>query len=143
MSKFLGSLLTRSLYPKEIEDLGMDPAVQLYELRDDFAYRSDKLGLTIIVPAGLITNFASIPRVVQNILPNNHPFIEMPSVPHDFVYGLKGQLPDGTVLTREQADDMIREGMEVQGAPGWIRHSVYWTLRLFGQKAWDAARIDR
>lgn len=142
MSKFIGELITRSLGKDELVAHG-SPEVQLYELMETFSYQSDKLGYTIVCPKGLTTNFASIPRFVENILPNNHPFIEMPSVPHDFMYALKGQMPDGRMITREEADSVIREGMELQGAPGWMRQAVYQALRFGGGSAWKNAKIDR
>lgn len=130
MSAFIGQLITRSLYPAEIKATGQDPGVQLWELREEFAFYSDSLGQRITVPAGFITNLASIPKAVQNIIANDDPRIEMPSVIHDYCYTVQ-------TVSREQADKVIREGMELQGAGAFIRQSVYLALRAFGGAAWD------
>lgn len=131
MSHFIGQLKTRSLFPDEIKAADRDPDVQLWELLEEFAFYSDGLGRVITVPAGFVTDLASIPRLVQNILPNDHPTIEMPSVIHDHLYTTK-------TTTREQADGVLREGMELQGASGFVRNAVYRILRMFGGAHWNS-----
>lgn len=134
MSKFISQLFLRSFSPAEVK--AARSKVQLYELTQPFSYQSDKLGVTITVPAGYKTDFASIPRAAWEFLDPEDPIIAWPSVIHDYLYTCKGKLPDGTKYKREQADAVLREGMEACGAASLIRESVYQAVRAFGGSHW-------
>ncbi len=134
MSQFTSQLFLRSLSPDEIIKAGRH--VQLYEVTEDFSYESDKLNKTITVPAGLVTDFASIPRAAWDLLDPEDPIIAWPSVVHDYLYTCQGKLPDGFTYTREQADAVLREAMEVSGAGHFIRESVYEAVEQFGGGHW-------
>jgi hypothetical protein len=134
MSQFTGQLFLRSFSVAEIKAAGRD--VQLYEVTQDFPYESDKFGRTIVVPAGLVTDFASIPRGVWELLDPEDPIIAWPSVIHDYLYTCHGTLPDGTTYTREMADAVLREGMEACGASSLMRESVYQAVEDFGGSHW-------
>ena len=135
MSQFTSQLFLRSLSVTEIKAAGRQ--VQLYEVTQDFSYVSDKLGKTITVPAGLITDFASIPRVAWDLLDPEDPIIAWPSVVHDYLYSCTGTLPDGSTYTREQADAVLREAMEVCGAGSLVREAVYEAVEKFGGSHWQ------
>jgi hypothetical protein len=134
MSKFTSQLFLRSFSAAEVKAAGSK--VQLYEITQPFSYVSDKLGVTITVPAGLVTDFASIPRAAWEFLDPEDPIIAWPSVIHDYLYTCKGTLPDGTKYTRTQADAVLREGMEACGAGSLIRQSVYQAVKAFGGSHW-------
>ena len=134
MSKFTSQLFLRSYSAAEIAAKG--GSKQLYAVTRAFAYVSDKLGRTITVPRGFETDFASIPRAAWNILDPEDPIIAWPSVIHDFLYSRKGTLPDGFSYTREQADAVLREAMEVCGASSIIRNAVYQAVEKFGGSHW-------
>jgi len=136
MSQFIGQLLLRSLSIQELDRAG-SPSKQLYQLVEDFGYESSKLGFNITAPAGLITDFASIPRPVWSILDPEDPIIAWGSVIHDVLYKQQGLMPGGRVVTREQADSVLREAMELQGAGNFLRSAVYWGLRAGGSHAWN------
>ena len=124
----------RSFSPAEIIAAGRH--VQLYEVTQDFAYESDKMGKTITVTAGLVTDFGSIPRPAWDLLDPEDPIVGWPSVVHDYLYTCKGTLPDGSTYTREQADSVLREAMEVCGAGHFIREAVYEAVQTFGGGHW-------
>lgn len=90
------------------------------------------------VPAGFLSNGASIPRLVYAVLDDTHPDILFPAYPHDFLYAVRGHLPDGRVLTRHECDDVIRELMLAIGAPRWKADAVKAALYVGGWKAWNA-----
>lgn len=136
MSRFTGQLYLRSLSIDEVRFL--KSAVQLYQVTGLFAYESDKLGRTVTVPVGLVTDFASIPRAAWDIISPADPIIEWPSVVHDYLYSRKGVLEDGFTYTREQADAVLREAMEVQGAHSIIRNLVYDAVQLGGGTHWNS-----
>ena len=134
MSQFTSQLFLRSFSPAEIIKEGEH--VQLYEVTQPFSYDSDSLGKTVTVPSGLVTDFASIPRVAWDLIDPEDPIIAWPSVVHDYLYKCKGTLPDGTNYTRKQADIVLREAMEVSGAGFFIRESVYEVVDTFGGSHW-------
>ena len=139
-------MFLRSFSPAEIIAAGRH--VQLYEVTKNFSYVSDKLGRTITVPgrptpkkSGYVTDFAHIPRALRGIcLDPEDPIIAWPSVIHDYLYTCQGTLPDGFTYTREQADAVLREAMEVCGAGHFIRESVYEAVENFGSSHWGRGR---
>lgn len=128
MSRFIGVLLLRSLSIEEVRKAGS--SVQLYEVMQEISYESDRLKRTITVPAGLITDFASIPRPAWRVISPTDPIIEWPSVVHDWLYTAQ-------IVPRASADAVLREAMELQGAGSFVRNGVYQILRLFGGSHWD------
>jgi hypothetical protein len=74
-------------------------------------------GKTIVhVPAGFITDFASIPRVLWSFIPPTG-FYGKAAVIHDFLY-INGNI-NGMVIPQKYADDVLNEGMVVL-ASAWI-----------------------
>ena len=139
MSAFIGDLIIRALRVDELRQQD-NPDKQLYQLVSELGYQSDKMGITITVPAGMLTDFASIPRPVWDFLDPEDPEILYPSVVHDYLYTLKGTFPDGSTFTREQADSVLREAMELQGASSLVRETVYQAVRAAGGQFWDAPK---
>ena len=135
MRNFPDKLILRALAPDEIQALGGSAA--LYEVRESFSFDSALLG-QISVPVGLITDFASIPRAALWYMKDDDPGILFPSVVHDFLYSMQGVLPvTGKTYTREQADGVLREAMEVCGARGDQIAAVYRAVRWFGGFHWN------
>jgi len=134
MSRFTSKLYLRSYSAAEISAGGGEK--QLYAITRPFSYVSDKLGKTITVPRGYVTDFASIPRAAWAALDPEDPIIAWPSVIHDYLYSCKGTLPDGTTYIREQADAVLREAMEFCGASLFKRETVYEAVRAGGGDHW-------
>ena len=75
------------------------------------------------VPAGFVTDFASVPRV---------PLVYMlagdtaraAAVVHDYLYT--------GIVDREVADDVFLEAMAASGVPAWRRYPMYWAVRACG-----------
>lgn len=105
---------------------------QKYALIQPLTYLSALRG-TITVPASFVTDFASIPRAAWSILDPEDPVILFPSVVHDYLY-FAGE----TAGTREQADGVLREAMEICGASAWQREAVFRAVRWFGASHWCA-----
>lgn len=136
MIRFPQRLLLDTLAPDH-------PAVQetekaQYQLTGDFVYWSAKYG-QIVVPTGLITDFASIPKILWNIIDPDDPRICFPSVVHDYLYSRKGDLGLGSRMTfnRQQADEVLQEGMQVCGAGKALALSVYYAVRIGGSSHWS------
>ncbi len=131
MSAFLTRLRVEVLPPSEA--IGR----QVYLLTEDFIYDSNILG-RIVVPAGFKTDFASIPRIAWRYLDPEDPAILYISVVHDYLYSVLGRLIDGRVFTREQADLILPEGMEISGARIDQRTVAFRMVRWFGSGHWNA-----
>jgi hypothetical protein len=98
---------------------------QLYRLLSEFRYQSDVAGL-IVVPAGFVTDLASIPQAVLSLFGE---IAQEPAVPHDFVYSTG-------IVPRALGDAMLREACLLTGVPGWKAGLIYWGVRLFGGSHW-------
>lgn len=102
---------------------------------------------TIVVPAGFVTDLASIPRLVWTFYPPDGPWVKAPVV-HDFLYdtqgdGLWGRQADGvsraSPYSREEADGILLEGM-IDRRIGWLERTVIWiAVRLGGHGGWRRA----
>lgn len=88
-----------------------------YELIDPFTYRH-ALG-EIDVPAGFVTDFASIPRALWVVLPPTGGYGKA-AVVHDAIYRTPS-LP----FTRGQADGIFRDAMADLGV-GWFTRQTMW-----------------
>jgi uncharacterized protein DUF1353 len=119
-------------------------------LIDEYRCVSDTLGL-IVIRAGSISDFNSVPRILTNILPRED--YGEAAWPHDFLYE-QGML-NGTPITRAQADMVHREFViwagvrtcapdgtvsRVGDTPAWKVWAMYRGLRLGGWKPWDEYR---
>jgi hypothetical protein len=91
----------------------------------------------ISVPVGFVTDFASVPTFIKSLIDSSDPDVLFASVIHDFIYARKGKLPNGKVLTRLQADSVLREAMEVCGAPKLKSNIVFDAVRSGGLRAWS------
>jgi hypothetical protein len=100
-------------------------------------------GETITVPAGFVTDLASIPRLVSGLLPPDGPWAKG-AVIHDFLYATAGTGVFGgkrwitrpANYSRKEADDVFAEAMKVLGVPAWRRSVIHAAVRLGGQKGW-------
>lgn len=96
-------------------------------------------GETITVPAGAMTDLASIPRFAAPLLPPDGPWAKA-AVVHDHLYRTRGTcFWDGfngrtraKPYTRAESDKILREAMEVLGVPAWKRAVIYAAVRLGG-----------
>ena len=112
--------------------------VRLFQLTEPFSGIID--GVDFKIPAGFVTDLASVPRVFESVVPNDDPQILRPAILHDWFYQSQG-IPEGTAfwLTRAQADEVLREGMRVCGASCAKRWAVWAAVRVGGVWAWRNA----
>lgn len=99
-----------------------------YKLLSDLNWRSPRGREHIRVPAGFVTDFASIPRGFRWLL-TGHGGTRKPAVIHDYLYRLN-------VTTRKEADLMFKLTMRETNIPGWKRELAYRAVRLGGWLAW-------
>ena len=106
----------------------------LWELTAPLAYESDLLGATVTVPAGYVTDFASVPRLPLAYLLAGDSAHEA-AVIHDWLYTVHAV--DGKPVTRRQADAVFGEAIDVSdpNAPGGL---MWLAVRLGGGGSWGA-----
>lgn len=102
------------------------------------------------IPVGFQTDFASIPRLLWNILPPDGLYGKA-AVVHDWLYKTRlirldcdicaaAKRVHSRLCDRYEADRVFLEGMEVLGV-GWLtRHVIYRGVRLGGWWAWQQHR---
>lgn len=104
------------------------------QLLEGFVYEVGELGSgeVIEVPAGFVTDFASVPWGFWNL--------EAPlgdaakaAVVHDYLYATKGL---GGRYSRARADDIFREAMKVLGVAMWKRNLLWAAVRAAGGGGW-------
>lgn len=79
----------------------------------------------VVVPAGTVTDLASVPRLLWVILPPHGRWAKA-AIIHDYLYA-------NGIGTKEFADKVFLEAMAVLGVPKTKRTLMYWAVRLFGR----------
>lgn len=98
----------------------------LWRVHEPFAfYLSDDNSDVIEVPAGFITDLATIPRIFWVLLPPDGKYAKA-AIIHDWMY-------DNALRTKKEADLIFLDGMAVLGVPKWKRTVMYLAVRLFGR----------
>lgn len=100
-------------------------------LVEPLVYFSALLGMVITVPAGFVTDYASVPRAPLTYWLFGGVGDEA-AVVHDFLYE-KGIVP------RELADEVYGEALEACGVPAWRRGPMVLAVRLFGAARYTPA----
>lgn len=98
----------------------------LWRVYENFEfYLSDDNSDVISVPAGFVTDLASVPRIFWTLLPPDGKYAKA-AIIHDYMY-------DNALRTKKEADLIFLDGMTVLGVPRWKRMIMYYAVRLFGQ----------
>lgn len=102
----------------------------------------------VSIPVGFITDFASIPRVLWNVLPPAGSYGRA-AVIHDWLYQHRTVVRVATarsmpvvvrLVDRAEADRVLNEGMGVLGVGRLTRWLVYSGVRIGGWKPWNGYR---
>lgn len=83
----------------------------------------------IEIPAGFMTDYASIPKIFRNIYEPSGP-ARFPAILHDYLYQRLGRGP--YFKNRKQSDDLFLEAMQLVGVDLIQRRTIYRMVRLFG-----------
>ena len=109
----------------QIKPYYSDEDGELWELTDAFHVMVECFPFT--VPAGFVTDGASIPRFLWRICGHPMSTKRLPAaVLHDWFYY------SVTDFTRAEADQAYRDGLITLGFPRWKANLEYYALRLFG-----------
>ena len=119
-----------------------------FVLNSTMAFYWPEIGRVIVIPAGTVTNFASVPFGFKNLFPVNCRH-RLPAVIHDYLYGMGGYISvelsvrgitTPVVYTRKQADKLFYEAMleeRVTRVKAWC---MYTAVRCFGFGFWEKIR---
>lgn len=97
---------------------------QFYRVNEPLVYRSDVASMIIKVPAGFVTDLASVPRLPFVYLLLNG-VADEPGVVHDYLYSV-GMFP------RALSDKVLYEACLVTGVPTWKASAIYAGVRVGG-----------
>jgi hypothetical protein len=112
----------RFLDPLVIEELDG----RNFRVVQEFDYHTDVDTLFVIhIPAGFLTDFASVPKILWNILPPNGQYGKA-AVVHDYCYRTPG------FCTKDEADSVFLEAMTALGVGWWTRMTMYKAVHFFG-----------
>lgn len=106
---------------KEIPSLDIHGASE-WKLEERLVYWSVIWPEEIIVPAGFVTDLASIPRIFRALIPQNGRH-RLAAIVHDYLVRLDG-------FDRRLADRIFLEAMTVLEVPRWKRTVMYWAVSI-------------
>jgi len=107
-----------------------------YMLFGDLTYNIGiRTGLTITVPRGFVTDFASIPRALHGYLGPTGRYSNA-AIVHDYLYWIQA-------CDRRQSDNLMAIAMREAGVRASEEWQIYHAVRIGGQSAWDRNRAER
>lgn len=127
MARILGDLVVKNI------------GAGLWEVVEDIEFHvgQENSEEVIIVKKGLITDFASMPFGVRNILPKDGAWTRG-SLFHDELYKYRGVLPvdcfrgPEKIYSQKDCDQIFDEINKITGVSWWQRFLIYNALRMFG-----------
>jgi hypothetical protein len=105
---------------------------EVWTVIQPLVYESDVAQRIFLVPAGFVTDLASVPRLPLAFLLTGDTAHEA-AVVHDFIYS-RAPVP------RDMADKVFKEAALVSGVPAWRANLMYAGIRLGGWMAWNDHR---
>ena len=97
-------------------------------LQRPLQYRILDTDISIVVPRGFVTDYASVPSIFWSLL-SPYGRYGSPAIVHDFLYWDQR-------CTRKEADDLFELAMQEQEVPAPTRAVIYSSVRAGGDNAW-------
>lgn len=105
-----------------------------WRLHDPLYYRAPD-GRDWLIPAGLKTDFGSVPAVVDWIIPAIQTIADPAYILHDYLYSEHRAGMD-RCRDRQDADNILYDALMVCGVARWRARLIYAGVRLGGWRAW-------
>ncbi|QXH79305.1 DUF1353 domain-containing protein [Pseudomonas sp. FJ2-5-13] len=105
------------------------PAHDFWILLKDKTYDIGSSGAQVIIPAGFVTDYASIPKSLWSIASPHSDYSEAATI-HDYLYWTQS-------CTRLQADNIFLIAMKEDGVSDFRRWTIYRAVRGAGQGSWN------
>lgn len=132
--KLLTPLRVEHLTPEEIRRLGRSVLRPHVKLTEKLAF--EHAGQTYEIPAGYVSDFASVPKLFWALFPPSDPHYSRAAVIHDWGYDTGGVYYRADCFTeqfnRAGVDDLFREAMVALGCRMTLRLPVYAAVRAWG-----------
>lgn len=110
----------------------LTPGRPMFITITDGIYQS-RDGITVTIPAGYITDFASTPRPIWALLPP-HGGLMLASLPHDWGYSHGGK---SGLLPKRWWDGLFRDLLRITpDVSAWKTPVAYASVRAFGKGGW-------
>ena len=106
-----------------------------WRLYEPLSYRAHD-GRSWIIPKGFLTDFGSVPAVVDWIIPAIETVADPAYILHDYHYAQHRAGKDETV-SRRDADEILRAALLVCGVGRVKAGTIYWAVRAGGSMAWE------
>ena len=105
-------------------------------LQEDMIYEVGNTGVNVVIPAGFVTDYASIPQALWSfgLTPNGQ--YSRAAIVHDFLYWSQG-------CSRSQSDRLLLIAMKESDVRAFDETLVYEGVRVGGQSAWDDDAAQR
>lgn len=130
MGHFLEPLTAFVGEPLLVEEIEGDSR---WRLRRDVIYQTDA-NKRVIAPAGMTTDFASIPRFVWPLWPPYDRTYGKAAVIHDWLYQVHGRVEYDLLFSRREANLVFLEAMKSLGAGYFKRQTIYNAVQLFSRR---------
>jgi hypothetical protein len=101
-----------------------------YVLVQDVAYSVGSSNITITVPAGFVTDLASIPQAFWSLGLSPTGRYSKAAIVHDYLYWTQ-------LCTRRQADNILLIAMKESLVPAVTRDTIFQGVRAAGSSAWS------
>jgi hypothetical protein len=125
MSAFLTPLVVQEI----------DEFAGTWQLQSPLVYQSDVLGKTVTAPAGFVTDFASVPRIL-GIYDLEGGRCNKAATIHDLLYTLGSA--GAMQIDRATADAVLREAIRASGYSAATAAIFYAAVRAGGASHWKA-----
>jgi hypothetical protein len=133
---FLNEVLMVARMPGHVPVLSPFHGGDFYYLRQPIYWKPDGADAErfqrVDVPAGFVTDLASVPSIFWTALPRDGAYLHA-AIVHDYAYWTQSG-------TRDLADEIFRIGMGELEVPGWQVVAIYEALRapfVGGERAWS------
>ena len=135
LARFPDPYCVKALIPWEAHRAGLNHKIQQWRFTSNFRYYSDRFGW-ITIPAGTVTDFASIPRFARSIIDDDSPTILFGSAPHDRLFAVPFT-DSGRELTLREVNQVLLEAMWYCGAGRAERAAVFAAVQSGGAVIWN------
>lgn len=125
--------MSRFLSPLRVEEV--DEFAGTWRLTEPLAFDSEVLGRVVTVPAGFVTDFASVPRIL-GIYDLEGGRCNKAAVIHDWLYSVQ-------CVDRETCDKVLREAIRASGYSAITAGLFYAAVRLGGASHWTQPNVPQ
>lgn len=103
-----------------------------YRLTEDLVWKCPFTSIIITIPAGFVTDYASVPRGLHWLIPPDGPYAKA-AVLHDYLYATG-------IYSRSISDGIFKQAMSETSIPLTYQYILFNGAILCGKASWDKWR---